>query len=440
MHNTIKHSVNMQVNRMIALLGFLCLAVSFATTPSQFMGKVLSLLLVVSVVSPIIKSIKTSDYHLTILLAFMTSYVLVAFNYFWFGKHIVKYNPCESLETVFKVLQILSMFHFILLYFLNYSRGKEVRRQILKESNPNVFTFLAVVSLLITLLGSSGQNIFESGGYAETINTRESTSFFVYNLIPLSLTFIYADTPQRRKISYLLVAFFCAKDLLFGGRVDTIQLLLILFFIKFQYIWSKKRIILLASAGALFMSVWGILRGHIDFNMIDIYMRLGEMYFDTDSEIDYQIGNSADVYYAAVRIIYLINENVLTIELRIISFICFFLSVFVPFSYLPDVANLASFMQKDYWSGGGGLAPVFFFAFAGYFGVIVFSFLISHLMNLFHKLGSSKYVHYYTILMLATTPRWYAYYPIQIIKFCVLGALFYWILEHNFKKRKKVLH
>lgn len=437
MHNKIKRKdFGTQVNKIISIIGLGCLAVSFVVAPSLFMGKVLSLMLVISVVYPILKSLKTSDYHLTVLLAFMSSYVFVAVNYFWLGKHIVRNNPCEGIDTVFKVLQILSLFHFVLLYSLKFSKARIERQLLLKESNSLMFVFLIVISSIITIFGSTGQSIFESGGYLETIQSRESSSFFAYNLIPLSLAFIYANTSMKRKVVFIAIALFCGKDLLFGGRVDTIQLLLILFFIKYQYLWKKKKIILFAGIGVVFMSIWGDLRGNVDMSMIDIYISLSKQYLDSNSAFDYQIGNAADVYYASVRILFLIKENILTFELRIISFICFFLSVFVPFSYLPEVANLASFMQKDYWSGGGGLAPVFFYAFAGYIGVLAFSFLVSHCMNLYQNLKSSKFVRYYAILMLATTPRWYAYYPIQIIKFCLIGTLIYYLIDRISKENK----
>lgn len=425
--------------KIVAIVGLLMVVVSYFQPPSIIMGKFLSLLMLFSVIIPIIKSFKTSDYQILVLFAFVSSYVIIPFNYFWFGKHIVSYNPCERLSTVYTVLQIMGIFHFCLLYFLKFSKQTiDKTTTILAESNATIFLVLVVLSLLFTTFGSSGQNIFQSGSYGEALDTRNASSLFGYSLIPLSLCFIYADTPRRRKICYICIAYFCLKDVLFGGRVDTLQLLLILFFIRFQYQWSKKKIVVLGAIGALFMVLWGAFRSDVNMNMMDLYLKVASSYFSSDSSIDFQAGNSAEVYYASVRIIYLIEEGLLDMGLRLQALFYFFLSAVVPYSFLPDVANLSSYLQKDYWSGGGGLGPVFFYAFAGLIGVFAFTWFISHSLNQFHKRDLSKFARYYLILFLATTPRWYAYYPIQLIKFCVVGTLFWIVLEKCFKKKKTI--
>lgn len=424
--------------KIIAIIGLIMVLVSYVQPPSIIMGRLLSLMIVLSVVIPIIKSLKTSDYHILVIFAFVSSYVIIPFNYFWFGKHIVVYDQCERLSTVYTVLQIMCVFHFLLLYNIKFSKkNKKAPPALRYERNTTVFWILVALSLIFTTFGSTGQTIFQAGSYGGSLGTRNAGSLFSYAIIPLSLCFIYSNTSLKRRICYTCVAYFCAKDVLFGGRVETLQLLLVLFFIHFQYIWTKKKILLLGVAGAFFMVAWGVFRSNVSMDMMDLLISVVGNYFSKDSAIDYQVGNAADVYYASVRIIYLIEKGILDIHLRLSALVLFFISAVVPYSFLPDVANLSSYLQEDYWSGGGGLGPVFFYAFAGIIGVVFFSVFISHSLNKFKRSDISKYTKYYLVLLLATTPRWYAYYPIQLIKFCVVGTLFWFILNQVFKKKKK---
>ena len=397
-------------------------------------GKILSLYIAIVVLYPLVRSLKSGDYHITILCAFMFSYVSIPINYYWLDLHINYYNECETPTTVYRVLQILLLFHSLLLYMLKFSSVSKVKTQYLQESNGVIFFLMVIISLVFVTFGSTGQNIFEAGGYSNALQTKSSSSLFAYSLIPISLSYIYANNKSKRVIAYLLIAYFCVKDLLFGGRVDSLQLLLIIFILRLQYLWSRKTIFFAGVAGVLFFLSWGILRSDVNLGFVGAISEQMSS-FSGFRNVDFQTGNSAEVYYSSVRIIYLIEHDILNTSMRALSFLYFLLSSFVPYSVLPDLANLSSFMQREYWSGGGGLGPVFFYAFAGWIGVVLFSLFASYSMNLFQDRKASKYIHYYAILVLATTPRWYAYYPVQLIKFCFLGMLIYVFLNKLFASK-----
>ena len=424
--------------KKLSVIGFALIAISLFAPPDEVIGKMLSVYGLLSVLYPFVQSLRTKDYHITIVFVFMMSYLFVPFNYFWLGLQINYYNACTNLTTVYLVLQILCLFHSILLFNLKLSKGKEIKRKLLLESDGIIFTVLAIISFVLITFGSTGKTIFEAGGYVEAKELKTSSSFFAYSVIPISLSLIYANTKLKKNLAYGLAAYFCLKDLAFGGRVDSLELLLLMFMIRFQYLWSLKKILLGAAVGALFFLAWGALRSDVNIGFWNALANQLPFLDGSGEKVYFQSGNAAEVYYSSARIIYMIENGILTWDMRIQSFIYFLLSSIVPYSALPDLANLSTYKQDIYWSGGGGLGPVFFYAFGGWIGVIVFSLFVSYCMNLYTK-NISRCVFYYVILLFSTTPRWYAYYPIQIIKFCVVGCLLYYFLR-KLAKRRGVLY
>ena len=428
----------MNQKKILSLIGIGGTILSLLMPADVGIGKILSLYIAIVVLYPLVRSLKSGDYHITILCAFMFSYVSIPINYYWLDLHINYYNECESPSTVYKVLQILVLFHSILLFKLKFSKSSEANHILFSEKNDIVFYIMAIMSFMFITFGSTGEDIFEAGGYSNALQTKSSSLLFAYSLIPISLSYIYANDKTQKIIAYSLIGYFCVKDLLFGGRVDSLQLLLIIFVLRLQYIWSKKTIIIAAAVGALFFLSWGILRSDINLGLVGaISEQLSSLFGERN--VDFQTGNSAEVYYSSVRIIYLIEHDFLTWGMRLQSLAYFCLSSVVPYSALPELANLSAYLQTTYWSGGGGLGPVFFYAFAGWIGVIVFALFIAWCVNLLTTKNSSKYVYFYAVLLLATTPRWYAYYPTQIIKFCVVGALLYFFMNVFVGKTKHSL-
>ena len=425
------------VVKVVSILSLAFTLLTLFISPSIIVGKMLSTITLGLVVYPLLKSLKTGDYHLTVLFFFMLSYVLVPLNYYWLDLHINMYQECEGESTVYKVLQILCVFHSVLLYNIKFSKQRYIGKPFKERSN-TIYCILILLSLLFVTFGSSGKTILETGSYAESIHVKQSSTIYAYSIITISLAYVYSDTLSKRYLTYFVVAYFCFKDLLMGGRVDSLELLLTIFFIRLQYIWSRKTIIIMAVSGALFFLAWGAFRSDVNMGFFKALVESIPGIGESGNRLSFQTGTSAEVYYSSLRVIYMIEHGVLDFGLRIQSLLYFFISAIVPYSMLPDIANLSSYMQTTYWSGGGGLGPVFFYAFGGWLGVFLFSLFISYSMNLFQK-RASKYVHYYAILMLATTPRWYAYYPVQLIKLCLIGMVLYIILNIFFNSSRNTI-
>ena len=143
--------------------------------------------------------------------------------------------------------------------------------------------------------------------------------------------------------------------------------------------------------------------------------------FDVSNKL-YQGTNEGDVFWASERILLLIDKGHLDFINRLKATIDLFFSPFV-----SDPMVLSTYGLNIENSGGGGLAPIFFYAFLGLFGVVLFSYFISQVLNGLNK-NVSQAFNFYIILLIATTPRWFVYYPIFIVKFCLIGFILFKLL------------
>lgn len=409
-------------NRNLVFMGmfFLSLILGFLGPTSYSTIIVVALLLPLNLFMAI-RALNRKSYAIFIIAFFMLSYSYIPFSYYVLGTPINVRTIAQTDTTIYETSVLLLIFQVILWWKLDIKEElKPVK--ISERSGAWPFILLVVASLLFTSFGRSGISIIESGGYKNTLSSVESTSFFAYSIITISLAFVYANTKFKRVIIYGLVLFFCAKNLLLGGRIEAIQLCLALFILHFRYIWSRKTIILLCTLLYVLIQAWGLYRGNTS-----------ESFASFDQDKLYITGG--EVYYASMRILFLIEEGFLSFGQRLEALAYYFLSVILPFSWLPDEANLSTYLKSQFDTGGGGLAPVFFYAFGGYPAVILAAYWIAQVLN---KMNNSRYYYIYGVFLLATWPRWYAYYPIQPIKFCIYGLLLFWVFENikydTFKK------
>lgn len=376
-----------------------------------------SLLMINAVV--LFLAIRKEAYDVLVLAFFMLSYSYVPFAHYYLGQDINIRVQAYSASTVYHTACLCLLFQIVLWMNTSMKNVSHFRfTQKSKNYPAGVFYILIILSLLFTIFGLQGDTILTSGSYGNALATRESSSVFSYAIITITLAYVYAGNKKRLIIVYSLVAFYSIKILLFGGRIEAIQLWIALFLIKFRFVWSRK-IILLSAGGAYFlMSLWSVYRADTSVSL-----------FNIDNDTLRLTGG--DVYYASMRILYLIDQGVLSIADRAEAFLYYLSSSILPFRVLPDIANLSVYLSDQYASGGGGLAPVFFFAFGGIPMVIIAAALISYFLNRMHK---NKYYYFYGIMLVATVPRWFAYYPIQPIKFCVYAVLLFAITENILKR------
>ena len=403
----------------------LCLCIiGFLFPVSKWMMLLISAALITICIFMIKDAVTEKNFPLFFISLFMSTYAYVPIVYLWGMENYIISTTLEAESTSTVYMTALCLLTFVTVFYRNIKTEVPIymkeQEQYLCFKNDKGYWIVVFLSLICIVLGQSGETIFESGGYGQ--GNTESSSLYEYGIIFISLGLIYASTKKRRRIVYVLCLFFIVKNLMYGGRVASLMLALSVFMIRFMNRFSFKAILGMCIVGYLFLQFWGFYRGHTSADGFQI-------------EED---GNAAFVYYASMRIHYFIEEGIMSLNDRIWSFCCFVSAVLIPFSKLPDIANLSLYLQDEYYSGGGGLISTFIFCWLSVPGIIIIAFFVGKAFDKFYY-SNSIYKKYYALLLIVTVPRWFAYYPINIIKYCVYGMLAFYLINKFFAAKPKCI-
>ena len=381
-------------------------------------GIVLAISLLLHNMHFMLKSIKNNNKVLFLMYLLMITYSLPLLYYYIFDTPISRYYfDAASTEYVYKVGMQLFLFHIILASSLDFDNKQK------NISFRNVYIYIICVIISIgCIIISRGGNVFADGGYRNSLDVGGRDSILGYGVVFISLSLLYANSKFRLYIVYCIAFLFVLKNLLSGGRIETMSLCLAFYCIRFQYKFSIKITFILLSVAFVLMTLWGIVRAEGNMDVVLTANNLTEN------------GNAMDVFYSSMRINYLIDRGILGFEERIYSGLLFIISIVMPYSSLPALANLSSYMQLDYRCGGGGLIPTFFYTWGGYFGIVLIALFISTCLNRSNRANFSPYWRFYSILLVAMIPRWFAYYPIHLFKYCLYGTIIFIAFNIIFKK------
>lgn len=372
-----------------------------------------------------------------LLLLFALPYTMVAFFHFnnnTFPLHLGSHTDFDNDTLYCKTFIILCVFwSFLTLILPKNIKPIVLNEYIVFKNQPLVYYILYIVQILILIFGRSGNTIFQSGGYGsadmETSNLG-GTAIFEYFIVFYPITFIFSGKNRFRLfLLILLAAIYSLKAILFGGRVEFLQCILLVFIL---HIDSDKisllRILFYSVFPILFFIFFGFIRSAPDMNGLEIFTLIKENLEFAGYTF---FGNQIDVYYSSTRLYGLIDINVLTIGDRFSIFLYNILAIVTPYSLLPEKANLALYLQDVYSAGGGGLLPIYFYVYLSFPGVIAIGLLMGFLFSKVIKIGSSisSYWVIYLVLILSTFPRWYAYSSNVIYKFCFYSVIIFWIIN-----------
>ena len=288
--------------------------------------------------------------------------------------------------------------------------------------------------LLAILFGTSGQNILESGLYNVAQESKSSLNeYFI-----LFYCFLYLSRPKNIKkynlILFSIFSFYVIKNLLYGGRIEILQLCLLMLLLKYTNYIKKKYLISLILIGTYLSLVFSFIRNNIlDFltgdNVFKYFNPINFLNTGSSVNINYLASNQGDVIHSSSRILGLIEEGFLGTVERLFSFGYYLTSSFIGFIIkLPDYWNVAIFKQEIYQSGGGALISTYFYTWMGVVGPALAGLFIGFVIKQGY-ITNSNYVKIYLILILCSYPRWIAYSPIHLFKFCIYGVIIYFIFE-----------
>lgn len=379
-------------------------------------GIVLSVALLLHNVLSCSQCMRNKNGELLIIYIFMTMFSLPSFLYYVYSQpitEVVGFYDANYPKYVYAVALQLYLFHIFLSYIIDYSK----RPRKIQLDSLALFRLCILISLICIFSSGSGGNILTEGGYHNALQSGSRDSMMAYGIIFISIALVCATTRTRRIVVYFVSFVFVLKNLLMGGRIESISLLFALYCLRIQFRISIKKTLLFVFLGYAFVIFWGLVR-----NMGDLNVGLNADDLGNN-------GTANDVYYASMRVTFLVDRGILSMSDRIMSFAQFCLSTVIPYSKLSSLANLSAYLTSDYMAGGGGLISCFFYAWGGYLGIMLIAIFLAYSFNHSNNEKSSVYWRYYGILLVAMTPRWFSYYPIQIFKFCIYGVVIFYIFN-----------
>lgn len=387
------------------------------------LGRIASGLLVVVLGLLIWRAFRVKNVVLIILFLFIGMYAMVPMYIFWENLYPTSRAADCNIVHFFDATMIFLFFMILLSYFCSFSRNKQQDLPYTVSSDRFIWFVNIVVSFLIMLFGKRGETILDGGyGISESQNSNLNEYFIIFIL----LAYLYSSRSKFQMIVfYSLIAVYVVKNLLYGGRIETVEVGILLVCIITQYKFTLKRHLILLLGAFSIIALFGLLRSNADF-LLTGNLDLEKMF--SSGEKTCIESNEGDVFYASSRMFLLMDSGYLDLLKRLESFFYYVGLVFVPSSCIPDVGVLSSYKVDLYGSGGGGLAPIFYFVYLGYLGVALLAYFCG---KVFFALCAppNKIMMVYSILFAAMIPRWFAYYPIHLIKFCLYGIMVFVVFD-----------
>lgn len=404
---------------LLVLLAFYILGYSFLN------GVLLYGSMLIHNIFLIYRAYKKKNILLLIVFLFMFLYTYVLGNYFIYGSQLSIYSAFNSEFYIYKTACV----HFLFLIILQGTikvRSLE-GKYLIKFRNNGLFFYISFfVAIFLLLTGKSGNFITFGEGYG--VNEMSANSRTEYFLIPYFIAFLFSNNNKTKVyLLYVLCGFYIFINIMYGGRVEFVMVVICVIIFRFV---NKLRIKQLVLYGLIFFYSLNIL-GNIRqdpyiLKSNDWYNVIIPLKINTNNKSDVVINNESDVFYATNRMISMADDGIISTEDRLNSLKYFFLSIFVPSSFLPDIAVLSTYKKDFYPVGGGGLVSGYFYVFSSFIGVILIAFFISKILS---EIGNRQYLlkddflSIYMLFILLTLPRWFAYSPITLFKLSFYGAI-----------------
>lgn len=401
-----------------------------------YFSKILLITTTIANITLLYKSIKQKSFF--IMFFFWFTYIIYLYPYFFFGTQLTPFMHYQN-EYIFTLTLIIHSIFLIFfnLFFKEIKHTDDPKKFIKIKDNYLFFIASIVIMIFIIVFGKAGETIFESGGYGRNLTTNFlNLAIYEYYYIFFLLAVKYSDLKKPRLfVIFSISIFYILKNLALGGRIESLQLLLLIFLLFYSHKISSKLFFIGLFIGYYFFDIYGRFRG----NPLIIFEGW-EWLKPFNFNIDIISNNQTNVFYNGAAFVGLVQDNLFDITFRIKSFFYFILSLFVPSKYIPKEYNLWSAGRSlgvNY--GGGGLISSIIYVWLGIVGVILIADFFAKIFNNYNKNSSKEYAFIYIFMLLSTFPRWFAYSPITAFKLCVYSVIIFWVvdkLEEIFGKTK----
>lgn len=352
---------------------------------------------------------------------------IVAFIIFFCNYSIIYANYTDAIVNVFTIplseqsfvcsLNILTLFNILLFWFVRWDYVPTgFKENVFVEGDRYNRVILFLIYALLVPIFFLGFTIPEVEGQRGTPSTA-----YEYSAILFLLFFYYSGNNKlHTRIGLGLVGVFSLQSLVFGGRIEAIQFLLVAYIMLFMHKISMTKVLIAMGGVFVLMSIIGVVRGELLSGNADVGTILSSL-----AKSGFALDTAYSAYYTSESFIYVLDR--FTFHETIIFFWEFVKSVFIGTN--PDML-LTSISEEYVKHYGGGLMPFYFYFYLGVIGIVVSAFIVSLYLNIVINLNcyTSGFFKCLSIWVLSTTFRWYLYTPLPLLR----GVLFLTIAYYAF--------
>lgn len=351
---------------------------------------------------------------LMIISLFMLTYQVYLFPYYVMGTTMGFHTQYYKAELFNKVLSIHTIF-LLSIYNALSTRLQYVTyrfRDILPVRNNFILFWMLTGVLLLIIVTSKGDNILgmAEGSYdAYMENLEKQGGTWEYFYIFYGTAFLFANDRPKKLLMTMIFLAYCYLSLIRGYRIQMIQMILLYFTLFLDGRFKTKLIVVMTFVGLLTVEVYGIMKelgGKIDISMIKDFL---------ESKDGVMLTNQTEVFYSSAAFLGAINDGILGYSNRVLSILGFLENVFIPSTYVLKQGRVPEFISKYADIGGGGYVSAYFYVWFGLVGTIVAGALIAWLFNVMKTENGSNYKKMALIIVICTTPRWFAYDPANFL-------------------------
>lgn len=375
-----------------------------------------SLAIILLIISIWLLYLVRENIFLSVIYAFIlySNYSIVIAIYLFPEMQPSMYSQITDLYTLGKALLMLVIFMLIQVVLLpdRIAVSKKLEFTLNDKKTNYIFTLgLIMILCLILIFGWSGPEVSGDRGSFST--------YYEYSLIVFILGFYYSGKCKWLKnVLVGILLSFVMINFVYGARASAIKLLI---FLGLFYFYKKLNFIKMVPfmfVGIICMISIGMFRANIlsSTNILEkVVLKLAseKLTFNT----------AYWAYFPSLTFVKL-RDEILSAGECLGLFKNFIQSIFI--GQLATDWNLASYTRDYYIHWNGGVYPQYGYAWLGWSGMVLFSFIPAIYARLINNLNinSSVFKQLLVFYIVACTPRWYLYSNNDLIR----GALIFFLL------------
>lgn len=320
------------------------------------------------------------------------------------------------------LIGIKLLYLFVVILYLGID--KNIKKYKLNVYKKNIILFNLIIAAIL-YIGTFKINRSNSSGYEVKILPMYEYVYLLFGYLG-----IYSNNEKKNKYIILALAFFIIiQDFIYGGRITSLQIVLVIFLLFYRKKITLRFIFLGSILGILIMNIVNNYRKAYNFS--------DTLIFDTLKEtIKNGFINETAIYAYAASVTHIAASKLYESDFRMQSFFSFLRRIFNGGNWNGAEKALVTRISNQYFTNvGGGILPTHFYFWLGLVGAVcAFIFLTFIIRKIYYQ--KNQYFYLMMLFIVATSPRWYLYTPLNFFR----GPIFFNLILYNlFKGMERIL-